>query len=236
MLTSCVLRGTPALTAPRPGPGRWLALLLLLTLAGGCATPGKAPPPGATEALWQQRQSRLEKLKAWRLSARVGVRTAKQGGSATLRWQRSPSSQKIELLGPLGGGRVRITVDASGAALEDTGGTVLRGEDAAELLHRRLGWQVPFDALASWIRGLPGPGALDTEIDDRGLLRSARVDGWKVEILGYQRAGGDLLPRSLRIAALPGTVAVYSDQGEYLGDELRVKLIVREWQELHFSG
>lgn len=219
-----------------PKKGRWL-LLLLLTVAGGCATTPRAPLlPDQVAAIWNERQARLQTLESWRLNARVGVRTSGRGGSATLLWQRSPSAQKIELHGPLGGGRVRISVDASGAVLEDTDGKVLRGDDAASLLHRRLGWKVPFDSLASWIRGLPGAKATTTEIDDQGLLRQARVDGWQVEILDYRRQGPDLLPRSLRITALPGAIKVYADDGEHLGDDLQVKLIVKTWRELIFSG
>ncbi|MEA3292711.1 MAG: lipoprotein insertase outer membrane protein LolB [Pseudomonadota bacterium] len=218
------------------GKGRWL-LLVLLAVASGCATTPRVPVlPDQVAAIWNERQARLQTLEAWRLNARVGVRTSQRGGSATLLWQRSPSAQKIELQGPLGGGRVRITVDASGAVLEDTEGKVLRGRDASDLLRRRLGWEVPFDSLASWIRGLPGAEATATEIDDQGLLRQARVEGWQVEILDYRRQGPDLLPRSLRITALPGAVKIYADDGKHLGDELQVKLIVKTWQELVFSG
>mgnify|MGYP001823458041 FL=1 len=167
----------------------------------------------------------------------MGVRTGSKGGSATLIWEYSVDAQEIELFGPLGGGWVIITTDAQSAFLRDTKGQEITGKTASEVLYRRLGWQVPFDHLVDWARGLPGEGATDVVIDGNGRLKRLVQDNWEVEFEEYGDPGesvpGLALPAKLRVTALPGTMAVYSDDGEYLGDELSVKVILKRWREVN---
>ena len=166
----------------------------------------------------------------------MGVKTGPRGGSATLKWEYSSSNQEIELYGPFGGGRVIISVDAQGAFLRDTRGREIHGQTATEVLYRRLGWQVPFDHLSDWARGLPGDGATDIVIDGHGRLKRLIQDNWRVEFQEYETQGDSLpglsLPVRLRVTALPGTMEIYDDDGEYLGDELSVKVILKRWWEV----
>jgi len=216
----------------------WL-LLTCLAIAG-CAT--TAPPPLDPEqqlAQWQLTQQQLGKVKSWRLRGKMGVKTGPKGGSATLKWSYAENNQRIELYGPFGGGRVIISVDESGAELRDTKGRIIRGATASEVLYQRLGWQVPFDYLADWARGLPGEGARDIQLDDQGRLKQLVQDNWQVNYTNYKSfdSGTELvtLPTKLVVSALPGTMEIYSDKGEYLGDELNVKVILKRWWEIGFD-
>ncbi len=213
-------------------------LLACLLLLAGCAT---TPPPeelGDAEALarWQSTRVTLETIDRWNLRGKMGVRTGPKGGSATLKWEYTPNGQEIELYGPFGGGRVLISVDAEGALLRDTKGNEIYGASASEVLYRRLGWHVPFDHLSDWARGLPGEGATDIVIDGAGRLKRMVQDNWQVEYQRYEDPGDTLpglsLPTRLEVSAMPGTMEIYSDDGEYLGDELSVKVILKRWWEV----
>ncbi len=166
----------------------------------------------------------------------MGVKTGPKGGSATLKWRYSATGQHIELYGPFGGGRVIIDVDSEGAVLRDTKGVVIHGLTASEVLYRRLGWQVPFDHLADWARGLAGSDATDVVIDAEGRLKRLTQDNWQVEYQGYRpvdsEISGLMLPSKIAVSAIPGTMEVYSDRGEYLGDQLNVKVILKRWWEI----
>lgn len=187
-------------------------------------------------ALWKTARSELATIDRWNLTGKMGVRTGPKGGSATLKWRYAPESQEIELYGPFGGGRVIINVDADGAVLRDTKGRVIHGKTATEVLYQRLGWHVPFDHLADWARGLPGAGAKDVFIDPTGRLKRMVQDNWRIEYQEYESPGKSLpgftLPVKLQVSALPGTMEIYSDDGEHLGDELSVKVILKRWWDV----
>lgn len=217
---------------------RRLWILVVTLLLSACVT--TPPPEDLTRieslARWETLRQDLASIDRWHLRGKMGVRTGPKGGSATLKWQYAPDHQEIELYGPFGGGRVIINVDADGAVLRDTKGRVIHGATASEVLYERLGWHVPFDHLADWARGLPGEDATGIVIDGTGRLKRMVQDNWQVEYQAYEKADKSLpgfaLPSKLQVSALPGTMEIYSDDGEYLGDELRVKVVLKRWWEI----
>ena len=144
--------------------------------------------------------------------------------------------QDIELYGPFGGGRVQIDANPEGARLEDTKGRVITGNSTQEVLEIRLGWHVPFDELVFWSRGLPGEEAKDITIDDQGRLKSFNQGIWQVEYTEYRQTGAYTLPRKINITSLPGNLEIYDDDGNYIGDELSVKVILKKWLDLGLSS
>jgi len=62
---------------------------------------------------------------------------------------------------------------------------------------------------------------------------------WEVKYQDYQPVPsaieGLMLPTRLDISALPGTMEIYSDQGDYLGDQLNVKIILKRWWEIQLD-
>lgn len=219
-------------------PRVWLGLIVALALSGCAGIPTQVDTLTDQQKLekWQAHKTQVSAIKSWNLRGKMGVKTGPKGGSATLEWRYSTTEQYIELYGPLGGGRVIIDVDSEGAVLRDTKGVVLRGKTASEVLYRRLGWQVPFDHLADWARGLAGEDATDIVIDAEGRLKRLVQDNWQVEYQGYRPVEGAIsdlmLPTKIAVSALPGTMEVYSDRGEYLGDQLNVKVILKRWWEI----
>lgn len=217
------------------------ALITICTLLVSCVT--TAPPPGINqlepsqkESLWQIQKPLLESINQWKIRGKIGVKTGPKGGSATLKWRYQGDNQRIELYGPFGGGRVIITADSSGAVLKDTKGRVIKGATASEVLYERLGWHVPFNQLVHWARGLPDGSAHSRTLNDDGRLRSLTQDNWDITYQAYKQVAGapveTMLPTRLNISAVPGTIEIYSDKGEYLGDQLSVKVILQRWSEI----
>ena len=172
------------------------SLCSLLLLSGCAALPARAPDEVARA--WAMRQQALAPITNWELRGRIALRSRDEGMQASLHWVRERERQRISLVGPLGSGQVRLTQDASGAELRDTEKNVRRAPTARQLLVETTGWDVPFDDMDWWVRGLPAPGAkAEQELDEDGRLKTLTQLGWAVEFLEYGRYGAYELPSKL---------------------------------------
>ncbi len=215
-------------------------LLVALSLLGACAIQQspleelEQQVAAETQMHWLQRRAEMLQLDHWRIKGKIAVKAGGKGGHATLRWDRAPDQQKIELYGPLGGGRVEIESDAAGARLKDTNGGELSGESAAVLIEQRLGWPLPFEQLPDWLRGLPSSDQASMEWDEAGRIVRMNDQGWQVSYPEYQlitiNAIDHSVPRMIELNALPGTLKVYDKKGEYLGEDFFIRMIVKSWQ------
>ncbi len=211
---------------------RIVFVFLCLSLLKGCVSikPSGPSQTAGSQSEWQSRKTELLKISEWDIRGRLAVRTKDDGGSATLVWERSGSKHRIELFGPFGGGRIRIEQNPEGATLVDNKKNQFRGKTAQDVLYRRVGWHVPFDSLAYWLRGLPEPGKTENLMfDSSGLITSFDQKGWSIQFVGYSEQGSFLLPRKLYITALPGTVHLIDDDGKNLGGELEVRVVLKRW-------
>ena len=218
------------------------AIAVIIMLLVGCTTLSTeqfTPKPITSEAekeqIWQQQIRTNSSLTDWSLKGKIGVVTGKKGGTATLKWNYRGDKQEIELYGPFGGGRVQISVTDDSAILKDTKGAVIEGKTPDQVLYQRLGWQVPFTELVYWSRGLPSDDATEIEIDDSGLLKSMEQGPWRVEYQEYRTDNNLTLPRKLTITSLPGAMEIYDDDGNYIGDEFSVKVILKRWWNISIN-
>ncbi|ROR34804.1 lipoprotein insertase outer membrane protein LolB [Inmirania thermothiophila] len=155
-------------------------------------------PEAARERAWRGHAARLAALEAWTLVGRMTAQADGRSLSASLRWHHGVGGDAIVLTAPLGGGALRIELDAAGVRLVASDGGERRAADAAALLAAELGVAVPVEALRYWVVGLPQPGAAARrELDREGRLRRLRQGGWEVEYRGYEAAGPWILPRVL---------------------------------------
>ena len=209
------------------------AIVLIVILAGCTTIPEHKPvSEEQRQQLWHQHQSINAQISSWSLKGKIGVKTGTKGGSATLNWSYAPADQNIELYGPFGGGRILIDASATSATLRDTEGHVINGESPEQVLYEQLGWHVPFDELEMWSRGLPGEGASNLKINGSGRLLSFNQGIWHVEYDQYRSVLKFTLPWRFTISSLPGEVEFFDDNGNYLGDELKVKVILKRWWDI----
>jgi outer membrane lipoprotein LolB len=187
-------------------------------LAGCASLPDRAPVADKHNA-WRERQTVLARLDTWELRGRVALRTAQDGGQASLHWLRKRDSHRIDLAGPFGGGRVRLTQEAGAAELRDSSGRVWRDRSLTEVLARATGWRLPLEGLDAWALGLPAPGEpAELELDEWGRLKRLVQLGWDISFLNYAEHHGYELPSRLFIKRAGG--------GE---PEVEVRLAISEW-------
>lgn len=202
-------------------PMRLFVVAALLTL-GACAGLPERPPVANPTATWEMRQMRLAHVDGWDLRGRLALRTDDEGANASLRWVRSREHYRMNLVGPFGGGRVRLTYDGRGAELRDADGNTHRGASMQELLLRETGWHLPIEGLHYWILGLPDPqaGARRT-LDQWGRLKSLQQLGWSIRFVEYTRAG---------VYELPKRVFIRHDPASPADVEIEARLVIENWK------
>ncbi len=211
---------------------RGACLSLCLAFLAGCAAVPPPPPSGTAgegEAgrlqTYAARAASLARLTDWEVEGRLALTTPQGGWQARLHWVRRGEAHRIDLAGPLGSARLRLTQDATGAVLRDAQHSY-RDTNAERLLARALGWPVPFDGLDYWLRGLPAPAAPPPErrdLDEQGRLTHLRQYDWDIRFLEYARFGSYELPRKIFLArAYAGAEAAQ--------ERLEVRVVIERWE------
>ncbi len=178
---------------------RFVSILAAVLLVG-CAALPERPANEDPLAAWEARQTALARLSAWELRGRLALRTEEEGIHASVYWRCDRDTLRIDLAGPFGGGRVRITQDEHGAELRDASNKIYRDASLQELLARVTGWRLPLESLRWWIVGIPAPDAAPRmELDGWGRLKTLEQSGWVVQFLEYTTHGAYELPRRVFI-------------------------------------
>lgn len=218
---------TPALSRRERGLLRkFLGILIVVALTAGCATTSSLPPVENPAATWRARQSALTPIVAWKIQGRLSVRTAKEGGQASLLWVRDGVQQRMDITGPLGRGHLRLTQNNDGAELRDADQKTWRADNAEQLLYRTTGWWVPLDGLNYWVLGLPMPHVPATEeLDDQGRLKTLIQSGWEIQFIEYAQQDALDLPQKFfikrKIAPTEATEAA--------AQSIEVRFVVEHW-------
>ena len=170
------MRLDPHLFQPAVVRGTVLAFVLLT----GCAV-APTTSPEATKA-WTARQSALQNLTQWNAAGRIGVVNGPDGWHAGFQWAQQDSGYRIDLIGPLGQGRIRVEGNEQAVRIQTADGQTQTAPDPDALLEQAVGARLPVTGLRYWIRGLPEPGPSPTlQTDAEGRLTRLEQNGWIIE-------------------------------------------------------
>lgn len=195
----------------------WRRGFQLATLAGALLLSACAAPrlkPDVTLLRGQDaREQVLAKRDHWTIEGRLAVSDGRGGGSGSLEWTQDGNNYRLSLHAPVTGKTWVIHGDQDHAVLEGLRQQAVEGADAAALLARELGWQVPVAQLGYWVRGMRAPGAARLIFRSDGLPAKIEQDGWNVDYRDYDMD---------RDPALPSRI--FADNGER-----HVRLAIRHW-------
>lgn len=201
------------------GAARLLPAFAAILLAACAAVPPLDSEQRARAPLYEQRLARLSTVESWALEGRLAVSDKAEGGSGQLSWRQHDGSSRMDFHGALGRGAWRLVADASGAELEFADGTLHRARSIDSLVRRHVGWDVPVEALAWWVRGLAAPGRVQQRLlDEEGRLSELRQNGWNIEFGRYGPVSG-----------LGGGVTMPLRMTARQADRT-VKLAIRRWE------
>ncbi|HHW76924.1 MAG TPA: outer membrane lipoprotein LolB [Xanthomonadaceae bacterium] len=185
--------------------------LALAALLSGCAVPPVSP---VGQGAWEARQPALGRLTVWRAVGRIGVVNGQDGWHASFQWAQRGPGYRIDLIGPLGQGRVVVRGDGREVSVQTQDGQNWTAPDPDALLEQTLGVRLPVNGLRYWVRGLPEPGPNPTiQTDASGRLTRLEQNGWIIDYPAYAPAAAHELPT--RIVAQRG--------------DLSVKLVIEQW-------
>lgn len=193
----------------------WMIAVLVLTgLLASCATPLPTTPVDQNPA-WTARQKELARLTHWETAGRIGVVNGQDGWHAHFQWVQQNAEYRIDLIGPLGQGRVLVQSDGREVNLQTQDGQRWTAPDPDTLLEQALGVRLPVGGLRYWVRGLPAPGPAAPQIDADGRLIRLEQNGWVIEYPAYASTSVFNLDLPERIVARR--------------QDLSVKLVIEQW-------
>ena len=134
---------------------RAVALLFAGFLAA-CAHVEIKPPEGPLE---------------FSLAGRIAARYGAESFSGNIAWRHARDGDELLISTPTGQGVAQILRQGDAVLLKTAEPREYRDSDAESLTQRVLGFPVPIDGLADWVRGRPSP-----RLESRG---------WKVEYQDY---------------------------------------------------
>lgn len=191
-------------------------LLFVLTGLAACATvpPGPAVPEAEARQRQAERERRLRADTAWGLEGRLAVSTGDQGGSGRIEWTQAGDRFDVVLSAPVTRQGWRLSGGPGQARLDGIEGGPRTGTDAAALLLEATRWDIPVQSLASWLRGLPAPGAAArTTFAADGRLARLEQAGWTIDY-AWPAGAGDLPARL-----------------DARRDAARVRLVIDRWTD-----
>ena len=194
---------------------RLAGVALFAVMLAACAAPRTRPGAATSAQLAQQaaRERELAALTTWTLEGRLGVSRPGDSGSGSLEWSQQGTRYRFSVHAPVTGRTWTLSGDAEHARLDGLREQTVEGDDAASLLERELGWNLPVARLVDWVRGARAPGAARITFRADGLPARIEQDGWTVEYLDYDSARDPPLP-----------TRIFARRGDD-----RVRLAVRTW-------
>jgi len=169
----------------------------------------------------QVRSAQLVASPHWTMQGRIAVSDGREGGSGRIDWVQDGDSFDIAVRAPVAGGSWRLSGGPGLVQLDGVREQPLLGDDAAQLLARELGWQLPLDQVRAWIRGLPlDASQARVEPDAAGLPRTITEAGWQVEYRAWLDASEELrMPRRLIARKPPYEVRIAVDRWSLHGPD-----------------
>ena len=130
--------------------------MLLAALLAACAQVEIKPPAGPLE---------------FELTGRIAARYGAESFTGAIAWRHARTGDELLISTPTGQGVAQIVRQGEAVLLKTAEPREYRAVDSESLTERVLGFPVPIEGLADWVRGRPSP-ALESR-------------GWKIEYQDY---------------------------------------------------
>ncbi|MCD8517342.1 MAG: outer membrane lipoprotein LolB [Burkholderiaceae bacterium] len=179
----------------------WLASTLLMA---GCAT-----------TPLESQQNLVLKERAGKFSVvTLAANDDSESVQGSFVWRRLVSGWQLDLQSPLGATLARLTVEPTGATLEQPDAPLRRAASGEDLLAGVLGAKVPLDVLEDWVDGrvIDDDKVTSLKRDRQGRIVSFNQAGWQVMFDRYGESG-------------PARVTA---KGQQLGRSVTLRLIAEQ--------
>jgi outer membrane lipoprotein LolB len=156
---------------------RLLALAAIAFIAG-CAQAPLKPPEGALE---------------FHVLGRIGARYNADGFTGNVDWRHARAGDDMLISTPLGQGVARIVREGEAVQLTAANGRAYRAPDAETLTQQALGFRLPLEGLADWVRGEPAGRDAKVARSADGRIESIEERDWRIQYLDYENGRPKLM-------------------------------------------
>lgn len=157
---------------------------------------------------------------AWQEEGVFGYREAGKGFSAGYIWQNQPGSYTIQLIGPLGAWRAKLSGDVSHATLSMSNGKVLRAANPEKLMMKNLGWFVPVVNLQYWLHATANPNLPGFVTRKKnGEVIKIQQASWVIEYPAYKDFGDVTLPSRIILKQGNKVVTIVVNHFDFSGTD-----------------
>lgn len=129
-----------------------LTILLVSISLSGCATFKKQKEKSIDHL---SRIQNLSEINKWKLQGRIGVTGKDQRGSANIIWSQDKNKYDMKIIAPVGTKKIMINGDLDHITLKSSSGDNLSSNTPTQTIYDNLGWYLPIDNLAYWVKGIP---------------------------------------------------------------------------------
>ena len=140
-------------------------------------------------------------------AGRLAVKVDEKGHYGNFTWQHTLTRDDVEISTPVGTTVAKIERDENGVRLI-ADGKETDADNAENLTEQTLGYPLPLDNLAWWIRGKIAPNSAYGMATDGTLLQQ----GWRIRF--FRDEGSDAYPKRV----------------EMTRDNLLIKVVTHDWQ------
>lgn len=176
---------------------RLSSLLILLAITAGCATIQDPNKP----------------LDHYTAIGRAALKAPENSGQASFNWQqKKPENIELIVQGPLGSGRIDLSVSPDESILI-TDEQTYKGQSPDELFTEITGFDWPISGMKSWLLGEANAQATHVERDDQNRIVSFKEDGWNIQYKKWMTYKKREVPKNIELTR---------------GD-VRLRLLVEHW-------
>ncbi|HIF9233397.1 TPA: lipoprotein insertase outer membrane protein LolB [Photobacterium damselae] len=192
---------------------RLISLGFLVTLMTGCASQS---PEISQKVNWPTQEQQLSKLTHYQASGKLAYKDNQQRFGANLNWQTNNQNDHLLLTNFLGQTLIKLDTTPKSVTLIDYKGNEYHGTNAAELVSRLTGINLPIEQMQNWLIGLPT--AADTfQLNDQGvvgyLAKQIGPQLWEMHYQEYDFSQHPALPSKMILS-----------QGKQ-----KITLVINEW-------
>jgi len=190
-----------------------IGLSIALSACGGRSVRIDGPPGDTTP--WSASQTATPLPNHWLLEGRLAISNGKDSGSGRIDWRQEGTHYDFRLRAPVSGQNWQLLGDDTGCQLQGLHAEPVLAASPEELLRRELGWELPVDAMRSWLFGEGGAGATIERNEAGDPIRMTDA-GWTIEYRDWQAQDGRSMPKRVIARRAP----------------FQVRLAVTRWQML----
>lgn len=165
------------------------------------------------KGLWIERQLELKTITAWNINGRLGVKTAEDAWSASLKWEHNNDVSRLRIIAPFHG-TYEIKQEGTQYSMSTPENEKLVTEKPEQVMQHSVGWSIPVHSLSYWVRGLTDESLKITleDFNEKGELIELKQSDWQIKFSNYKAVKNYSLPGKIILSNQYATITLLNKE------------------------